>query len=182
MRRVSALVFVLAAVLLAAPAAQAKEITKVRACGLDGCVTTRAPAVLAGLTDGGPPTVPPRMQGGVISLRAAVSDGHRTVAHFTSWWVPELRLLVTEDGTWMRLPANSVAALDRLTGGFEPLPASTIVSEQPPPAATPAPAARTDDGGPNWLLVALAAVALLGATLWVIMRTPRARDFLAARP
>jgi hypothetical protein len=183
MRRASTLVLVLAAVLLAAPAAQAKEITKVRACGLDGCVTTRDQAVLAGLTDGGPPMVPPRMQGGVIGLHAAVSDGQRTVAHFTSWWVPELRLLVTEDGTWMRLPTASAAALDRLTGGFEPFPASTIVSEQPPPpAATPAPAARTDDGGPSWLLLALAAVALLGATLWVIMRTPRARDFLAARP
>jgi hypothetical protein len=181
MRRVSVLAVTVLALLLAAPAAYAKEITKVRACGVDGCVTTRDPAVLAALTDGGPPTVPPKMQGGVISLRASVSDGHRTVAHFTSWWVPELRLLVTEDGTWMPLPAASAVALDRLTGDFEPFPASTSVSEQPP-AATPAPAARADDGGPSWLLIALPAAGLLAGALWVVRRAPRARDFLAARP
>ena len=179
MRRAAALA-VAVAVLVAAPAASAKEITKVRACGLDGCASTQDPAILAGLTDGGPPVVPPRMRGGVFSLRAAVSDGHQTVAHFTSWWVPELRLLVTEDGTWMRLPAESVAAFDRVTGGLEPLPGSTIVSE--PPAATPAAAIPKDDGGPSWLLIALPAAAVLAGALFVVGRTPRGRDFLAARP
>jgi hypothetical protein len=178
MRRAS--ILAVAALLLAAPAASAKEITKVRACGLDGCVSTRDPAILSGLTDGGPPVVPPRMQGGVISLRAAVSDGHRTVAHFTSWWVPSLRMLVTEDGTWMRPPAGSVAALDRATGGLEPLPGSTIVSE--PPAATPAAVTPKDDSGPSWLLIALPAAALLAGALLVVRRPPRGRDFLAARP
>ena len=181
MRRATALAVAVVALLAAAPAASAKEITKVRACGLDGCASTQDPAILAGLTDGGPPVVPPRMRGGVFSLRAAVSEGHKTVAHFTSWWVPELRLLVTEDGTWMRLPAGSVAALDRVTGDLDPLPGSTIVS-QPGPAPTPAAAAPQDDGGPSWLLIALPAAAVLAGALLVVRRPPRGRDFLAARP
>src|SRR4051812_30522856 len=109
MRLVAALIA--AAALVAAPTASAKEIVKVRVCGLDGCVTTRDEAILAGLTNGGPPVVPPPMRGGVISLRSAVSDGQRVRAHFTSWWAPSLRMLVTEDGTWMRLPDLSAAAL-----------------------------------------------------------------------
>jgi hypothetical protein len=112
----------------------------------------------------------------VIKLRATVSDGHLTAGEFTSWWVPELHLLVSEDGTWMRLPAASVAALDRLTSGFRAFPASAIVSE-PPAVATP-----KDDGGPSWLLIALPAAAVLAGALLVVRRTPRGRDFLAARP
>ena len=56
-RRLIPLLAILIA-LVVAPAASAKEITRVRACGDGGCVTTKDPAILLGLMDGGPPTVP----------------------------------------------------------------------------------------------------------------------------
>lgn len=179
--RIVALLVAIAA-LAAAPAAYAKEITKARVCGVDGCVTTRDPAILQGLMNGGPPTVPPNPAGGVISVRATVSAPDGTPAgQFTSWWVPSVRMLVAEDGTWMRLPARPMAVIERLAGRFEPFPGSTIGLPDEP--ARHAPARATDGAGTNWLLIALpiAAVAA-GALLLVLRRVPRARDFLAARP
>jgi hypothetical protein len=166
MRRLAALI-ASAAILAVPAAASAKEITKVRACGTDGCVTTTDAAILRGLTNGGPPTVPPPMRGGVISLRSSVSDGSKTVAHFTSWWVPSLRLLVVEDGTWMSLPAPSLAAMQRVTADLKPLPASKIGLSTPTPAAAP----PSTGGGFDWLLVLLPGAALaLGAVLLVLLR------------
>jgi hypothetical protein len=169
MRRLTALI-AFATLLVAPAAASAKEITKVRACGTDGCITTTDAAILRGLTNGGPPTVPPPMRGGVISLRSSVSDGSKTVAHFTSWWAPSLRLLVAEDGTWMALPAPSLAAMQRVTAGLKPQPASTIGLSTPTPAAAP----PSSDGGFDWLLVLVpgAALALAAALLVLLRRRP----------
>jgi hypothetical protein len=164
-----------AVLLVAAPAASAKEITKVKVCGLDTCVTTRDHAVLQGLMNGGPPTVPPPMRGGVIGLRGTITHEGKTIAHTQSWWVPALHLLVAEDGTWMPLPARSTAALDRLAGGLEPFPPATIGLGEHKPAA-PAHHALESGGGTDWLLVALggAIVAALAALI-VRRRPPRGR-------
>jgi hypothetical protein len=166
MRRLAPILVVLAA-LVAAPAAQAKEITKVKACGTDDCVTTRDPAILQGLMNGGPPTVPPDAQREVIRLTATVAErpGGKAVATFESQWVPSLRLLVAEDGTWMKLPAGAERALNGL--GLEPFPA--------PRTATPATPAPADDGGtPVWLLIA-AALALSGTLVAAAVFAQRPR-------
>ena len=181
-------ILVALAVLAAATAASAKEITKVTACGADGCVTTRDPAVLQGMTNGGPPTVPPNASSPVVRLRAAVAErpGGRAVAHFTSFWVPEPRLLVTEDGSWMRLPGAAARALTKLTAGLAPLPASTIAAadtspEPPPPPLKPA--APDAGGGIDWLLVApIAAFAVAGALLLVVLLRRRPREGGAPHP
>jgi hypothetical protein len=155
----TALLLTIAAALLAAPAAQAKEIIKARVCGLDSCVTTRDPTLLQALMDGGPPSVPPTTKGGVISVRATVAEpGGEEVGQFTSWWVPAARMLVAEDGTWMRVP-DAAPVLERLTDHFEPFPASTIGlgDEAAPP---PAPAAADDGRGTPWALIAILAAAL----------------------
>jgi hypothetical protein len=163
MRRLALLIAL--AALVAAPSASAKEIVQVKVCGLDGCVTTHDAAITQGLTDGGPPIVPPPMQGGVISLRSAVSDGERIRAHFTTWWAPSLRMLVTEDGTWMRVSHRSAAAIDRTAAGLEPFPADTIGLT----AHAPAPS----DDGFDWLLVLIPAAALaLVAVLLLLRRRP----------
>jgi hypothetical protein len=154
----------IAAFLLIASAAEAKEITEAKACGSDGCVTTRDPAVLQGLMNGGPPTVPPRTDGPVIRLRSTVTEpGQGVVDHFRSWWMPSQRLLVSEDGTWMRLPTSAQNGLERAAGDLTPFPASKMgLTSTTTPAATPAaaPPADGDGDGTAWLLLLLPAGAL----------------------
>lgn len=175
MRLVSVLVAI--AALVAAPTAVAKEITKVKVCGLDNCVTTRDQAILQGLMNGGPPTVPPAMRGGVISLRGAVTHEGETIGHTTSYWAPALHLLVAEDGTWMPLPARSTAALDRVAGGLEPLPPATI-GLTARPSATPAHHVLEGGGGTDWLVVALAGAIVAAAAALMLRHRPHRRPAL----
>jgi hypothetical protein len=163
MTRLATLIFVVATLVLA-PAAAAKEITTVKACGDNGCVTTKDPAILQGLMNGGPPTVPPNAHAPAVRLTATVAErpGGKTVARFHSRWVPSSGLLVGEDGTWMELPASAARALDALDR--TPFPAT---------GPAPAPAASDDGSAPAWVLVAagLAIAALLvGGTLYVLRR------------
>ena len=71
--RLIPLLVVLAALVVAPPAA-AKEITAVKACGDSGCVTTKDPAILQGLMNGGPPTVPPDAQAPAVRLTATITE------------------------------------------------------------------------------------------------------------
>jgi hypothetical protein len=163
MRGVRKLLLVaLLAGLIAAPAASAKEFTKVRACGTDACVTTRDHLILRGLVNGGPPTVPPSVGGSVFRLTATVVEPSGVVvARPKSWWMPSERLLVTEDGVWMHLRRTPSRALDRVVAGLQPFPATRVGLKTSAPAHAPA---RRDDRGTSWLLpIALAAAALLGA-------------------
>ena len=86
-------------------------------------------------------------------------------------------MLVSEDGTWMRLPAGAAAEIERLAARFEPFPGSTIGLPDAPGRSPRRPARPTAAGRAGSLIAALAAVVLL-----VLSRMPRARDFLAARP
>jgi hypothetical protein len=173
MRRAALAVVVVVAAVLAVPeAAAAKQITKVTACGTDRCVTSRDPAILQGLTNGGPPTVPPSTRGRLIRLRAAVAEkpGGRVIGRFGSWFVPSSGMLVAEDGTWMRLPAAATRSLRAISRDLSTFPASRIgASGSPPPVTAPA------DGGIDWLLVVVpGAVALAGgAALLALARRRR---------
>jgi hypothetical protein len=176
-----AILIVVAATLVAAPAAAAKEVTKVTACGDNGCVTTTDPAILQGLMNGGPPTVPPDAHAPAIRLTSTVSErpGGKAIGKFQSQWVPSLGLLVAEDGTWMKLPADAARALNALA--VQPFPATGAAQ----PASSPAPARpASDDGGvPTWVMIvvglALAAI-LVGAVLYVLRR-PRGGGVSVAR-
>lgn len=174
-RRLIPLLGILCA-LVAAPAASAKQIESVRACGSDGCVTTRDAAIIAGLMDGGSPTVPPRAADGAIRLTATIVEkpGGDPVGQFDSWWVPSLKLLVAEDGTWMPLPAAAADALAALD--LQPMPASamgSIAMSSPPPSSTLPP---PDDGGaPTWLLI-VAGLALAGVLVAAVLYAQRPRQ------
>jgi hypothetical protein len=166
------------AAMLFAPVASAKEITKVTACGSDDCVTTRDPAIRQGLMNGGPPTVPPSADNPVIRLRATISErGQGTIGHFTSWWVPESRVLVSEDGTWMSLSARAERSLQRIARDLAPFPASRMGITVTPskPAATPSgePGAAST---PWWLFVIVALVAVAGAAITASLMTRRSHD------
>ena len=169
-RRLIPLLVVLVA-LVVAPAAAAKEITSVKACGDGGCVTTKDPAILQGLMNGGPPTVPPDAHAPAIRLTAAITEpGGDVAGTVQSQWVPSLGLLVAEDGTWMKLPTAAGRALNALDVRPFPVPGA------PRPAASPAPPApATDDGGvPAWLLI-VAGLALAGVLVAAALYAQRPR-------
>jgi hypothetical protein len=177
MRRAVIAVAVLAA-LAVVPAAVAKEVTSVQACGADGCVTSRDPALLQGLTNGGGPGQPPRHPAGAVRLRSRVSEpGGKVIARYDVWWVPGTRRIVAEDGGWLTLPRDVVAVVQRVTRGLHPYGpqrlgasfAGTSAHAAAPPPTRPAAAGDDADGGIDWLLVgglcALAAVAATGLAL-----------------
>jgi hypothetical protein len=171
MRRLAPIIALLA-VFAAAPAASAKEITKARVCGHDDCVTTHDPAILNGLMNGGPPTIPQDPKAPMLRITATISErpGGEQMGTTQSQWVPSLGLLVAEDGTWMKLPDDAARALDALA--IEPFPAQRGAA----PTAAPAPAAQADDGGlPAWLVVAggLTLVGALVAAVLLAQRPPR---------
>jgi hypothetical protein len=163
------------AVALAVPAtASAKEITKVTVCGTDGCVSTHDPAILQGLTNGGPPTVPPSSRGAAVRLRSTIAEGSTVLHRSTTWFLPASGLLVAEDGTWMRLPAAATSALVKLSAGLAFFPASKVggvAASAAPPPAPPAPA-PSDSGSGAWWLLAAVPLAAVGALLVARRRRP----------
>jgi hypothetical protein len=177
-----------AAVLAWAPGAAAKEVTAVTACGPEHCSTTRDPAVLQAMMNGGTPSDPPSHPSGAIRLRAQIEEpGGEVVGRFTNWWVPRTAMLVGEDGTWIAMPHAAVRALDSATDGMKPFGperlgstfAGTSSHAAPPPPTNTRPAAAPDagsDGGvPDglWLLVVPVGLALAaGGALLLIRRRP----------
>ncbi len=167
-RHLIPLLVVLAA-LVVAPAATAKEITAVKACGESGCVTTKDPAILQGLMNGGPPTVPPDAQAPAVRLTATITEpGGDVVGTVQSQWVPSRGLLVAEDGTWMVLPASAERALNALAVRPFPVPGA------PQSAASPAPA-PPDGGAPTWLLI-VTGLALAGVLVAAALYAQRPRQ------
>jgi hypothetical protein len=167
MIRLATLIAVLAT-LVVVPAAAAKEATKVKVCGDNGCVTTTDPAILQGLMNGGQPTISQDAHAPAVRLTATVSErpGGKAIGKFQSQWVPSLGLLVAEDGTWMKLPADAARALDALD--VQPFPRTG--------AAQPAPSRPANDGGsPTWVLIVagLAVAAILFAVVLYVLRRPR---------
>jgi hypothetical protein len=179
MRRAVIAVVVLAA-LAAAPAAVAKEITSVKICGADGCVTTEDSTLLQGMMSGAGAGSAPRHPSGAISLRSRITEpGGKVIGRISNWWVPGTQLIVAEDGNWWTLPAGAVVVLEKVSAELHPYSpdrlgarfAGTASNAAPSPPVRPAPAtARGDgEGGIDWLLVgglcALAAVAATGLAL-----------------
>jgi hypothetical protein len=181
MRRL-AVVIALLMTLAVAPAAHAKELQAVKACGTDRCVSSKDRSVLAALRDGGPPSVPPGSRARSILLRVSVGDGSgKEMGVWMVAWVPKFHMLVSEDGAWMAPPARSVRVFERLTRGLKTFPPSELhrlgqaeidlPTAAPPPPIRPAPAgapAKADaDASLDWLLIvpAAAAIALVGVAL-----------------
>jgi hypothetical protein len=172
--RLIPLLVVLAA-LVVAPAAAAKEITSVKACGDSGCVTTKDPAILQGLMNGGPPTVPPDAHAPAVRLTATITEpGGDVMGTVQSQWVPSLGLLVAEDGTWMKLPASAERALNALDVRPFPVPGATKPAASPAPAPATAPPATDDGGFPAWLLV-VAGLTLAGVLVAAALYAQRPR-------
>jgi hypothetical protein len=183
------LVVVAAAMVLAAPAV-AKEIEEATVCGAGGCtkVTPRgdAHAMLEGGAVSDAPAPAP-----FYRIRLGIGDGSGKVfERFSILYVPSADKVFAMDGQWMNTTTAAERVLDRVTRGHRPLPgkrletvrgeaAETIGTSLPPEIVT-APDDGPGSGGggvPAWLIVLAAGGGLAlvgGGAALALMRRPGA--------
>jgi hypothetical protein len=169
MRTPLVLLAIAAVALGPAAAASAKEIDKVKVCGVDGCHDVSDQATMA-VTDGGPPTAWPDEATPFyrVKISVKVPEGE-SVPGWSFLWVPAAQMIKQEDETWTNPPSTTVDELDALTRGIKPLPASKLVLPEPVKPAeivAPAEAPPAGDGGlPTaiWVLIVAGALGLLAA-------------------
>jgi hypothetical protein len=159
---------------LALPAtALAKEPVKATVCGANGCASSEDKDAILPLVEGGPPaTELPKAGAPAYRVRLTISVEDGSTSHgrktdtFTNWMSPTLRLVRGSEGTWMTMPAPTLAALRRVARRIQPFPAARLPlsgrlpepdgDTLPPqtyapalePTTAPAPSAGTD-----WVLI-----------------------------
>jgi hypothetical protein len=158
---------VAALVLAAAPAAAAKEITKAEVCGPDGCATVDDEQGRTILTNGGPPRTPPTAAP-YYDLRLTMSEGDQDVK-LSAAAVPARHALRGDDGTWMEMPPEMTALIEKVAAGQRPYPAGDLVGAAPPADPKPEPAGTDSPLWPAGVIVALIAVAaaFVARGVWV---------------
>jgi hypothetical protein len=176
--------------LVAAPAATAKEIAKVQVCGQGDCnvlIPGQGPAGdtvqqrdLLALTEVVGPADPPPAASGWFRVRVTIEHHGVDESSWTDAWVPSARLLRTRDETgkgyaWFTVPRDTALSFLKLTRNLDPLPAATLRgldAELPSPRVdevVTASAPPDRDGGVPWAWIALA-VALAGLTAAALRR------------
>jgi hypothetical protein len=179
LRRTALLALAVAA--LATPSAAAKEIQKVRVCGADGCVSAgrlgEAGFALIPPGEATPPMAP------WYRLRLGLGDGHRIMHTYKVLWAPRIHLIAedTKHPQWLPATKKAERVARRITRGVAPLPALQMPLDLPDarPVEVIGPvkaAVRRDDagGGPPWVAIPAAALALLTATGLFVVRRRRA--------
>jgi hypothetical protein len=119
---------------LALPAAAlAKEPVKATVCGANGCASSEDKDAILPLVEGGPPATTPPTAGAPayrVRLTISVDDGSGAqrgmTDTFTNWMSPKLRLVRGSEGTWMTMPASTLAALRHIARGIQPFPAARL--------------------------------------------------------
>jgi hypothetical protein len=191
-----------AAMALAAPA-MAKEIEEATVCGADGCakVTPRgnahAMAESAGAVTDAPKPAP------FYRIRLGIGDGSGQV--FERFWlvyVPSADKLRAMDGQWVRTTTTADRALDRVTRGRKPLPATKLKltkaqqdaqssgNSLPPEIVTAppddGPGSGSGGGGvPGWVIVLAAGGGLAlvgGGAAWALRRRTEGGGEAAVAP
>jgi hypothetical protein len=165
MRTPLVLLAIAAVALGPAAAASAKEIDKVKVCGVDGCHEVTDQATMA-VTDGGPPTAWPDEATPFYQVKISVKvpEGE-SVPGWSFLWVPAAQMIKQEDETWTTPPSTTVDELNALTRGIKPLPASKLVLAKPVKPAeivAPAEAPPADDGGLPTVIWVFIVVGALG--------------------
>jgi hypothetical protein len=114
-------------------AALAKEPVKATVCGANGCASSEDKDAILPLVEGGPPTTElPKVGAPAYRVRLTISvdDGsmaqRRKTDTFTNWMSPTLRLVRGSEGTWMTMPAPTLAALRHVARGIQPFPAARL--------------------------------------------------------
>jgi len=161
----------LVALLVLAPATPAKEITRAEVCGADGCTAVDDEGDRALLVNGGPPRTPPAAAPFYLA-RLEVDTGGSHVERLYVAAVPDRRALRGADGTWMEMPEDLTAVIERYARGHRPRPAGRLAGAAPA-APPPARATATADGKLPWPEGALLGLALLGVAGLVARRVAR---------
>jgi hypothetical protein len=177
-------VLALAAALAAAPAATAKEITRVEVCGASGCRDV-PPAVGQHFHDEGfGGATLERDPGPVEHFRIVfwVGDGQNPEAgNFGVAYAPSVDAVLPLDTEpplpWAATSLRARRLLERATRGLTPLPAKRLRARRPSPAAPPPATEPRDEAGASLtgpLLAGVPAAALvLGAGLVLVRRRRR---------
>jgi hypothetical protein len=187
--------------LAAAPAAVAKEITKVEVCGQGACnvlapgdgppgdgITQRD---LLELTEVVGPADPPTAASGWFRVRVTIEHHGADASSWTNAWVPSARLLSARDETgkgytWFTVPRDTALSFRKVTRMLDPLPAATLrgLAKLPPRVdsviAAPGQPARGDGAPWGWIALAVA-LACLMAIGWATAPGVRAGRAASAR-
>jgi hypothetical protein len=187
------LVTAFAALLLPA-GALAKEPVKATVCGADGCARSEDKQAILPLMEGGPPAsglpktgAPAYRVRVTIATEAGARPGRGKTETFTTWMSPALGLIRGSEGTWITLPAATLAALRHVAGGIRPFPAARLplggrlvapedgspARQVHAPAHAPVPAASP--GTTGTLLAAIGGGALAALAALVVLARRRRR-------
>jgi hypothetical protein len=181
-RRVTLTALTLALAAVIASPAQAKEISKVVACGASRCsdVTDRTSGVT--LLEGSAVPGPPSAGAPFFRLRVTFADDHgKALAHEGLVWVPRAHLM-RAGRVWLRPTAASERMLRGATAGLAAFPASSLDLSAPSPvvarvdevvpAPRPDPPASSGGDWLPWTAGAAGAVLLIGVG-WTLLRRRR---------
>ena len=174
----------IALLLIAAPAAQAKEIARVAVCGASDCTVLtrkdmsneRLHLLVEAVGEAPAPAAPAPW----YRIKARVKGDGETFT-FTNAYVPSEGLIRgrAEGGgaIWMSILPDAKPILARVTKGLEPLPASRLTGlDVKPPTAqvdevfAPAPAPATVKAGTQWPWLAAAVAGVLAAAALIRRR------------
>jgi hypothetical protein len=125
-----------AVLVLAAPAAEAKELTSFKACGAGGCKEIKSPALLRRLirgveAQGEPVTTRTPAPASFFRLEFTAKGDEGSTPSFTQYYTrpPALVAMETNPGAWTWVKAGALRSLiDRVTAGVTPFAAPTIAS------------------------------------------------------
>jgi hypothetical protein len=169
------------AVLAAAPA-WAKEIKEVNVCGKDDCTRLTGQKAMGFFDDDGMPTSPPKA-GHFYTVEFVATDGK----HETRWtvdYLPSAGVIRSDDdfGNDVWTTINPSPAIEKVTAGLEPLPASKLVGAASKASASGSSGATTsskqgastataDDAGAPWAAIAIVVfvIAALGVTTYYVL-------------
>ena len=176
-------VLIIAASLVAAPAASAKEVQQVRLCGATDCFTFdrgNAGGKLQMLADTGDVTDAPRRAAGWYEMRTRVAGEGMKPVVWTSAYVPSLGLVRINDVggggyEWHTVYGEIAPVLRTAAGRLAPRPAASlrvndIAPGVPGPVVTAAPPPQESGAGGGWWVIAVAGAAALVAGLLVVRR------------
>jgi hypothetical protein len=157
-----------------AVAAEAKEPVSAKVCGGSDCRTVKDREALMALSEGGPPTDPPKPSAFYRVELTIRGDGE--LFRFPVVIVPDAGLMrggtEVEGYTWMPVSASAVRQYRRMTRGLEPLPAAKLqgLDVRLPGAQVDEvvlPPSEPESGGGGapvwpWIVFGLPALGLLG--------------------
>lgn len=196
------LVLVAAAAMALATPAMAKVIEEATVCGADGCTKVKPGGDAHAMLEGGPASDAPK-PAPFYRLRFGVGDGTGKV--FERFWivyVPSQDKIRAMDGQWVNTTTAGDRALDRVTRGHKPIPASKLkvnegeqqaetfgtslppeIIKGPPPGDGAG--AGSDGGMPGWLIVLATGgglVLVAGGAAWALRRRTEGGGEAAVAP